>query len=121
MTYEERAEALRARTKALAIEVIRFVRTLPPSEEARVMSRQLLRSATSVAAANYRAVCRARTRAISVAKLDIVVEEADETASWLELLDEVGVTPGERLAALRQEAEELTRIFAARRTAIKDR
>jgi four helix bundle protein len=119
MTYADRAEALRARTKAFALDVIRLVRTLPSSEDGRVMGRQLLRSATSVAA-NYRAVCRARTRATFAAKLDIVVEEADESAFWLELLGEADVISSERLRPLRQEADELTRLFAAaRRSAAK--
>ena len=81
------------------------------------MGRQLLRSATSVAA-NYRAVCRARTRATFVAKLDIVVEEADESALWLELLIETNTIAEDRARALLDEAIELTKIFAAaRRTA----
>jgi four helix bundle protein len=115
--YEERAEELRQRTKAFAIRIVRLVRTLPKTDEARVMGRQLLRSATSVAA-NYRAVCRARTRATFVAKLDIVVEEADESALWLELLIETNTIAEDRARALLDEAIELTKIFAAaRRTA----
>ena len=115
--YEERAEELRQRTKAFAVRVIRLFRTLPRTDDARVMGKQLLRSATSVAA-NYRAVCRARTRATFVAKLDIVVEEADESAFWLELLGETEVLPAARLESLLQEATELTKIFsAARRSA----
>ncbi|MGH9789756.1 MAG: four helix bundle protein [Candidatus Acidiferrales bacterium] len=81
MTY--RAEELKKRTKQFAIRVIKLFRSLPKTEEARIIGRQLLRSATSVAA-NYRAVCRARSKPEFIAKLGLVVEEADESALWLE-------------------------------------
>ncbi len=115
--YEQQAEALRQWTKTFAVRVVRLFRTLPKTDDARVMGKQLLRSATSVAA-NYRAVCRARTKAGFISKLDIVVEEADESAFWLELLGETETIASDRLAVLLQEATELTKIFAAsRRTA----
>ncbi len=78
-----RPEELRERTKRFAIAVVRLFRSLPRTDEARVIGRQLLRSATSVAA-NYRAVCRARSKAEFIAKVGVVVEEADETVFWLE-------------------------------------
>ncbi len=78
-------EELKTRTKAFAVRVIRLVDALPRSLAAQVVGRQLLRSATSVGA-NYRAACRAQSRAEFAAKLSIVVEEADETLYWLELL-----------------------------------
>jgi four helix bundle protein len=77
-----RVNALQERTKQLALRVIRTVERLPSREVVRTVSRQLLRSATSVAA-NYRAACRARSKAEFTAKLGIVVEEADETVFWL--------------------------------------
>ncbi|MCC2640180.1 MAG: four helix bundle protein [Nitrospira sp.] len=64
-------------------------------------------------AANYRATCRARSRAEFLAKLGIVVEEADETVFWVELLEETGILFGESLSALKTEANELLAIFAA--------
>ena len=70
-------EQLRDRTKAFALRVIRLYRSLPYKTDAQVMGKQLLRCGTSVAA-NYRAVCRARSKAEFVAKIGIVVEEADE-------------------------------------------
>jgi four helix bundle protein len=76
------------------------------------MGRQILRSATSVAA-NYRAVCRARTPAEFRAKLGIVVEEADETVFWLDLLADSGTLPRHRMSDLRREANEVLAIFAA--------
>jgi len=89
---------------------MRLYRALPRDEGARVVGRQLLRSGTSVGA-NYRAACRARSKAEFVAKLSIVLEEADETVFWLELLQESEVVSVEKLAPLVQEARELTAIF----------
>jgi four helix bundle protein len=85
---------------------------LPAKEEARILGRQVLRSGTSVGA-NYRAACRARSRAEFIAKLGIVLEEADETVFWLELLLEGGIVKREKLGALLKEARELTSIFVA--------
>jgi four helix bundle protein len=72
------AEQLRERTKQFAIRVVRLFRSLPKTDEAKVIGKQVLRSGTSVAA-NYRAVCRARSKAEFVARIGVVVEEADET------------------------------------------
>lgn len=72
------AEELKKRTKQFALRVVRMFRALPKTEEARVLGKQVLRSATSVAA-NYRSACRARSRAEFVAKIGVVVEEIDET------------------------------------------
>lgn len=69
---------LKDRTKQFALRVIRLYRALPRHEEARVIGKQLLRSGTSIGA-NYRAACRGRSKAEFVAKLGIVLEEADET------------------------------------------
>lgn len=103
---------LRIRTKQFALRVIRLFRALPRNEEARVLGKQLLRSGTSVGA-NYRAACRARSKAEFIAKLGIVLEEADETVFWLELLFEAGVIRQEKLGSLIKEADELTSIFVA--------
>ena len=112
-------EILQKRTKRFALEIIRLVDTLPKNKSADVLGRQLLRSATSVAA-NYRAACRGRSKAEFIAKLGIVVEEADESLFWLELMKEAGLVPPERLHPLIQEANELTAIFvASRKTAQK--
>jgi four helix bundle protein len=106
------AEELRRRTKEFAKRVIRLCRSLPNSRESRLIGDQLFRCGTSVGA-NYRAACRARSRAEFVAKMGIVLEEADETCYWLELLAETGVADAELLAPLSQEADELVRIFVA--------
>jgi len=115
---ETQAQALKDRTKQFAIRVIRLFRALPRTDEARIMGKQLLRSATSVAA-NYRAVCRARSRADFVAKLGVVVEEADEAAFWLEFLCDSGTMRKDRLQNLNQEAAELLAIFAASQRTVK--
>jgi four helix bundle protein len=76
------------------------------------LGKQLLRSGTSVGA-NYRAVCRSRSLAECIAKLGIVLEGADETVFWLELLLEAGIVPAQKLGSLVKEADELKAIFAA--------
>ena len=105
-------EQLKQRTKKFAVRIVRLFRALPKSDEARIIGRQLLRSGTSVGA-NYRAVCRARSKREFIAKVGCVVEESDESVFWLELLVECAIMPERKLAALTQEAEELLAIFAA--------
>jgi four helix bundle protein len=70
-----------------------------------------LRAGTSVAA-NYRAVCRAKSQADFISKMGTVVEESDESLLWLELFEEAELVLAEKLKALKQEAEELLRIFS---------
>lgn len=103
---------MKQRTKQFALSVIHLYRTLPATEEARIIGRQLLRSATSVAA-NYRAVCRARSTADFLSKLAIVLEEADETLFWLELLVDTGTSAPDKARLLMREANELVAIFVA--------
>ncbi len=76
------------------------------------MGKQVLRAGTSVAA-NYRAVCRARSRAEFISKVGVTVEEADETVFWLELLVETGIVPNDQMQGLLTEANELLAILAA--------
>jgi len=111
---EHKAELLKQRTKAFALRIIRLVRSVPKTEEGRVIGQQLLRSGTSIAA-NYRAACRARSRAEFLSKISTVVEEADETVFWLELLADAGIVASSRLRDLKSEAEELVAIFNASR------
>jgi four helix bundle protein len=101
---------MQARTKAFAVQVIRFFGKLPKTDESRIVGRQLLRSATSVAA-NYRATCRSKSEADFIHKLGTVVEEADETLLWIQLLEESSICPSSLLAPLKGEAEELVRIL----------
>ena len=85
---------------------------LPPGRTADVIGKQILRSATSVAA-NYRAACISRSDAAMIAKLDIVLEEADETLFWEELLIESGLIPEVRMADLIAETREITAMTVA--------
>jgi four helix bundle protein len=110
-------EQIRQRTKSLAIGVVELYRSLPYRKDAQVIGNQLLRSGTSVGA-NYRAVCRARSRPAFISKIGIVLEETDETVFWLELLVETKIVTEERIGILLREARELTAIFtASQRTA----
>lgn len=105
---------LKARTKQFALRAMRLVDALPKSIKGRTIASQLIRSATSVAA-NYRATCRARSKAEFVAKLGVVVEEADESALWLELVIDDELLPRGRVTPLLNEAEEIVRIMVASR------
>ena len=104
------SEELRQRSMRFAVRVIRFCRSLPDTWEARQLGGQLLRAATSVAM-NYRGATRGRSRAEFIAKLGIVVEEADESVGWLELIDGVELARGPELAWLLGESGELLAIF----------
>ena len=103
---------LKGRTKQFALRVIRMSDALPRKMTADVLGRQLVRSATSVAA-NYRAACRAKSRADFISKMGTVEEEADEAGLWLELIEDAGLLPAARLAELRAEADALTAITVA--------
>jgi four helix bundle protein len=106
------SEILKDRTRGFALRIVGMYRALPRTEEARIIGKQVLRSGTSIGA-NYRAACRARSRAEFVAKLGIVLEESDETAFWLDLLRDAAIFPDEKLKDLRREANELISIFVA--------
>jgi four helix bundle protein len=112
------SEAMQSRTQQLALAVIRLCRTLRRLREGRTISRQLLRSATSVAA-NYRAVCRARSSADFTSKLGLVLEGADETLFWLELLVDAGLVRRDQIELTLNEANQLVSIFAASLRTVK--
>lgn len=112
-------DAVRTRTKQFALRVMRLVRSLPNTPEGRVIGSQVLRSGTAIGA-NYRAAGRGRSRAEFAAKIGIVLEEADETVYWLELLVEGGVVPQKRMEALLCEAEELVKIFATMKGTLRN-
>ncbi len=102
------------RTQQFALRVIRLCEHLPARPAARVVGNQLLRSGTSVGA-NYRAARRARSNPDFSSKIGIVLEEADESAFWLQLIIRAGLLPEPKVGPLLQEAEELVAIFAASR------
>jgi four helix bundle protein len=105
---------LQDRTRRFALRVLKLVDALPNTAAGRAISNQLVRSATSVGA-NYRAACRARSRAEFVAKLGTVLEEADESLYWLELIRDAKLVPEHRISLLLREADELTAIVVAGR------
>jgi four helix bundle protein len=113
----EFAEAFKSRTKKFVVDNIRFFRTLPKTEEAKIIGRQLLRSSSSVGA-NYRAACRARSQAEFHSKLSIVVEEADESAFWMEILIEAEIVKPSELNYLNDEANQILKIVAASRKTV---
>ena len=108
------AEIIKHRTKKFVIDNIKLFRDLPKTEEARIIGRQLLRSSSSVGA-NYRAACRARSKAEFGAKLSIVVEEADESVFWMEILLEAEIANSIQIAPLMAEGNEILKIVAAAR------
>ena len=112
MNSLDKATALKQHTKSFAIRVVNLFRSLPRSPDAQTLSKQLLRCGTSVGA-NYRAVCRSRSQAEFIARMGIVIEEADESVFWLELLGETGVISPTRTQDLLNEANELVKIFGA--------
>ena len=114
------AEVLKQRTKQFAIRNIKLFKALPNNDESKIIGKQLLRSATSVAA-NYRAVCRARSDAEFHSKLSIVVEEIDECCFWMELLIEAEIVEKSKLQSLNDEANEILLIMAKSRNTIKNK
>jgi four helix bundle protein len=101
---------LRTRTRQFSLRIIRLFGALPKSVVAQVLGKQLLRSATSVGA-HYREGYRARSTAEFVSKLEVALQELEETAYWLELLIESGIIPESRLAELAEETNQLTAIL----------
>ena len=113
------ADEMKVRTKNFALRVLTLCNALPRTPAARVIGTQMLRSATSVGA-NYRAACLAKSKADFIAKIGIVLEEADETTYWLELLVESNLVAQRRLSNLIRESQALSAIFAAsRKTAVE--
>jgi len=108
----ERRKELTDRTKGFGLEIIKLVSSMPAGQVGRVISDQVLRSGTSVGA-NYRAACRARSKAEFISKLGIVEEELDETQYWLEVSVEAGLLPSAHVRDLLIEADELLGIVVA--------
>ncbi len=111
---------LRDRSKQFALRIVKRYRALPSGADAQVIGKQVLRSGTSVAA-NYRAACRSRSRAEFASRMAIVMEEADETVFWLEMISESGTLPPKRVTSLLTEARELTAIFTASQHTARNR
>lgn len=104
------ADAFKERTKKQSVSIIKFLKTIKSNEEIIVIKHQLIKSATSTAA-NYRAACRAKSKADFIAKLGIVNEEADETVFWLEVLIDLDYK-STQLEQIKTESEEILKIVA---------
>ena len=102
-------EKLRRRTKDFAVAVVLSTRSLPRTRECDIIAKQVLRAALSIAA-SYRAACRCRSRAEFISKINVTLEEADETLFWLEALEDLDIGFAE---ILQTECKELVCIFAA--------
>ena len=111
---------LQARTRSFGLSIIRYSARLPRKMETQIIARQLMRAATSVGA-NYRAACRAKSRADFIAKMPIVEEEADESLYWLDLLGELLPKPNADVSALKQEASELVAIAVSSKKTARSR
>jgi four helix bundle protein len=110
----KKSAELQSRTKRFALRILVLIDRLPNTIGGRVLANQLARSATSVGA-NYRAACRARSRAAFASKLGIVAEEADENLYWLELIRDGNFMAEKNVGSLLAEADEQTAIFTAGR------
>jgi len=100
------------RLRKFGLRIITMVEYLPDKRLSNVIANQILRSSTSIGA-NYRAVCRAKSRKDFINKLKIVEEETDETLYWLELIEDAKLFTPERIINLKKESEELLSIFVS--------
>lgn len=103
---------LAVRTKEFALRIVRMYVKLPKSPLSEVLGKQVLRSGTSVGA-HYREAKRARSTAEFISKLEVGIQELDETGYWLELICESKVVRGELLEGLQEEVRELLSILVA--------
>jgi four helix bundle protein len=101
---------LKERTQKFALFVIHLVEKLPRNQPAVIIGKQLIRSGTSVGA-NYRAACRARSRADFISKMGIVEEELDECMYWLEILAKANIVSSSCIHNAYKEADELLSII----------
>jgi len=106
------SEEMKKRTKRFAIAIVRFAQTLPKDSITAIMTRQLVKSGTSVGA-NYRSSCRAKSAADFISKMTTAEEEGDETLFWLEVLVEAEIARAAEVAGLLDEADQLVRIIVA--------
>ncbi len=112
---------LQKRTKKFAIDIINLSKQLPNKSIGWTITNQIIRSATSVGA-NYRAVCRAKSDRDFISKMETVIEEADETLFWLELIEELDVIDNKNeIVKLLKEADELVAIFVSSAKTVKNR
>ena len=110
----------RDRTKKFVVDNIKLYRTLPKTEEARIVGKQLLRSSSSVGA-NYRAACRARSQAEFSSKISIVIEEADESVFWMEVMIDADIATQPQVNKLIIEGNEILKVVSSARKTITDK
>lgn len=113
-------EGLALRTKTIALRVIKFCKSINADEIDKIILKQLVRSATSVAA-NYRAALKAKSYKDFAYKINVIEEEADESYFWLELITETGCVSINKTSLLIKEADELTAIFTAQGKTVKQK
>lgn len=111
-------DTYRDRTRSLALRVIREVNDIKNSDTVNILRKQLVKSVTSTAA-NFRAVCRARSEKEKYAKLCIVVEEVDETLFWLDLFKELGFILPNKASSLIEESEQILKVMSSFRSKLK--
>ena len=110
---------LKERTKEFAIRIMSLAESIPKTLSGKTIANQIIRSGTSVGA-NYRATCRSRSDAEFISKLGIVIEEADETIFWIELLIEKDLMKSDLLEPILKEANEILSIMiSSKQTIIK--
>ncbi len=113
-------DQLKNRTKQFSLSILKLAEKLPVSISTRIVINQIVKSATSVGA-NYRAVCRARSDREFLVKLNIVLEEADESQYWLEIINEMKWVSQPELESLQKEASELVAIFVSTLKTVNNR
>ncbi len=117
---ENFSEKFKQRTKTFALDLLKFYQKLPKTGECKIIGNQLLRSGTSVAS-NYRAACRGRSDNEYYSKISIVIEEADETLFWLELLKDSNIVINSNINNLMHEIEEILKIVVTIRQKLKNK
>ena len=118
MNNFEFSEGFKKRTQEFSFRIIKLYKSVSGSVEGQVIGKQLLRSGTSVAA-NYHAACRARSKAEFLSKISIVVEEADESVFWMELLITTGIIPAKQIEPLLSEGCEILSVLSKAKKTIK--
>jgi four helix bundle protein len=114
------SDELKIRTKRYALSILDIVDRMPVNTSAKVIAYQIAKAATSVGA-NYRAACRSRSDREFIAKMEIVLEEADETLYWLEILIARQLGSHDLLNQVWTEGNELTAIFVSSLKTVKAR
>jgi len=111
---------MKARTKAFALRILKLADAIPRTRSGNAIANQLVRCGSSVAA-NYRALCRAKSRPDFIHKTSVVEEEADESCFWLEMIIDAKLLPAARVLPLLREANEITAMLVATRKTIVKR